>query len=183
MGRSQNQETEIDQQINLRTTKLFFQPTMAEGGEDIDLVEDIIITPFSRQTFQEKLDIVRRGRPTPTLQSLSQAGKGFVRHFQSSNYERYQWLTGSEKHCKLYCWECLLFASDRFGVWSHTGFANLSCLTKAATRHQSTAGHLQAMVLLKTFGDTRVDLQLNEQARRATKLHNEKVLYSSPAIL
>ena len=35
---------------------------MAEGGEDIDLVEDIIITPFSRQTFQEKLDIVRRGR-------------------------------------------------------------------------------------------------------------------------
>lgn len=135
MGRSQNQETEIDQQINLRTTKLFFQPTMAEGGEDIDLVEDIIITPFSRQTFQEKLDIVRRGRPTLTLQSLSQAGKGFVRHFQSSNYERYQWLTGSEKHCKLYCWECLLFASDRFGVWSHTGFANLSCLTKAAMRH------------------------------------------------
>lgn len=50
---------------------------MAEGGEDIDLVEDIIITPFSRRTFQEKLDIVRRGRPTP--QSLSQAGKGFVR--------------------------------------------------------------------------------------------------------
>lgn len=68
-----------------------------------------------------------------------------------------------------------LFASDRFGVWSHTGFANLSCLTKAATRHQSTAGHLQAMVLFKTFGDTRVDLQLNEQARRATELHNEKV--------
>jgi hypothetical protein len=27
---------------------------MAEG-EDIDLVEDIIIMPFSRQTFQEKL--------------------------------------------------------------------------------------------------------------------------------
>uniref|UniRef100_A0AAZ3RFM8 F-actin-capping protein subunit alpha n=1 Tax=Oncorhynchus tshawytscha TaxID=74940 RepID=A0AAZ3RFM8_ONCTS len=70
----------------------------------------------------------------------------------------------------------LLFASDQFGVWGHTGFANLSCLTKAATRHQSTAGHLQTMVLLKTFGDTRVDLQLNEQARRATKLHNEKVL-------
>ncbi|XP_064847912.1 uncharacterized protein LOC135558090 [Oncorhynchus masou masou] len=31
------------------------------------------------------------------------------------------------------------------------------------------------MVLLKTFGDTRVDLQLNEQACRATELHNEKV--------
>ena len=30
---------------------------MAEGGEDIDLVKDIVKTPFSRQTFQEKLDI------------------------------------------------------------------------------------------------------------------------------
>lgn len=70
---------------------------MAEGGEDIDLVEDIVKTPFSRRTFQEKLDIVRRGRPTPTLASLSQSGKGFVRHFQIANYERYQWLTGSER--------------------------------------------------------------------------------------
>jgi hypothetical protein len=28
-----------------------------------------------------------------------------------------------------------------------------------------------------------MDLQLNEEARWATKLHNEKVLFSSPAIL
>ncbi|KAK1874902.1 Zinc finger MYM-type protein 1 [Dissostichus eleginoides] len=31
------------------------------------------------------------------------------------------------------------------------------------------------MVLLKTFGDTRVDLQLNDQLRRETELHNERV--------
>lgn len=127
---------------------------MAEGGEDTDLIP--------------------RGRPRPTLQSPSQAGKGFVRHFLRSNYERHQRLTGPEKLCKLDCWECLLFASDGVGVWSHTGFANLSCLTKAATRHQSTAGHLQATVLFKTFRDTRVDVQLNEPARRATELHHEE---------
>ncbi|XP_055017683.1 zinc finger MYM-type protein 1-like [Boleophthalmus pectinirostris] len=147
---------------------------MAEG-EDIDLVADLLSTPFSRRPFQEKLDIVRRGRLTPALASLSQQGKGFVRHFQTTNYERYPWLTASEKRCKLYCWECLLLATDRFGVWSHTGFANLSCFTKAATKHQSTAGHLQATVRLKTFGDIRVDLQLSEQVRRETELHNEKV--------
>ncbi|KAG2456882.1 ZMYM1 protein, partial [Polypterus senegalus] len=39
----------------------------------------------------------------------------------------------------------------------------------------STAGHLQATVLSKTFGETRVDLQLNEQVRREMELHNEKV--------
>ena len=109
------------------------------------------------------------------LSSLSQQGKGFVRHFQASNYERYPWLTALEKCCKLYCWECLLLGTDRFGVWSHTGFANLACLTKAATRHQSTIGHLQAMVHLKTFGDTRVDLQLSEQVHRETELHNKRV--------
>ena len=61
---------------------------MAEGGEEVDLVADIITTPFSRRTFAEKMDIVRRGRPTHALASLSQPGKGFVRRFQFSNYER-----------------------------------------------------------------------------------------------
>ncbi|KAF3845653.1 hypothetical protein F7725_002731, partial [Dissostichus mawsoni] len=73
----------------------------------------------------------------------------------------------------MYCWECLLFATDRFGVWSHTGFANFSCLTKAATRHQSTAGHLQAMVLLKTFGDTRKRVALKEVFDHILEHHEE----------
>ena len=72
---------------------------MAEGGEEIDLVADIITKPFSRWTFQEKLDIVRKCRPTPKLASLSQTGKGFVRYFQYSNYERYPVLTAPEDHC------------------------------------------------------------------------------------
>ncbi|KAI3370541.1 hypothetical protein L3Q82_025298, partial [Scortum barcoo] len=53
------------------------------------------------------------------------------------------------------------------------GFANLRCLTKAAGQHQAMAGHLQAAVLLRTFGEARVDLQLNEQVRRETELQNE----------
>ena len=99
---------------------------MAEGGDEMDLVADLLSKPFSRRSFQEKLDIVKKSRATPKLASLSQSGKGFVRHFQSTNYERYPWLTGSEEHCRLYCWECLLFATDRHGVWSHTGFAKLT---------------------------------------------------------
>ena len=42
-------------------------------------------------------------------------------------------------------------------------------------RHHSTAGHLQATVLSKTFGEARVDLQLSEQVRWETELHNKKV--------
>ena len=114
---------------------------MAEGREETDVISDLLLKPFSMRTFQEKLDIIKKGRVAPRLANLSQAGKGLVRHFQTMNYERPHWLTGSEEHGKLSCWECLLFGTDRHGVWSHTGFANLTWLSKAATRHQSTAGH------------------------------------------
>ncbi|XP_029703746.1 zinc finger MYM-type protein 1-like isoform X1 [Takifugu rubripes] len=146
-----------------------------EGGDDSDLVADLLRKPFSSRTLKEKLDIVRKGRPTPELASLSQPGKTCVRRFQVSNYERYPWLTGSEEKCKLFCWECLLLANDQLGVWSHTGFANLSCLTKAALRHQNTAGHLHATVLVKTFGETRVDLKPSDQVPKNKELHNARV--------
>ncbi|XP_068440759.1 zinc finger MYM-type protein 1-like [Clinocottus analis] len=145
------------------------------AGGETDLVSDLLTTPFSQRTFQKKWEIVKKGRPTPQLAALIQKGKGTVRRFQSANYERYSWLTGSEESCKLYCWECLLFATERLAVWSHGGFANLGCLCKAATRHQSTAVHLQATVLLKTFGETRVDSEINKQVCREIELHNEKV--------
>ncbi|XP_034401525.1 zinc finger MYM-type protein 1-like [Cyclopterus lumpus] len=145
------------------------------GGGEPDLVEDLLTRPFSRRTFQEKREILTKGRPTPHLAALTKQVKSCVRHFQSTNYERYSWMTASQKSCKLYCWECLLFAPERLAAWSHVGFSNLGCLTKAATRHQRTAGHLQATVLLKTFGRTRVDSQINKQVCRETKLHNDKV--------
>ncbi|XP_077476932.1 uncharacterized protein LOC144089706 isoform X1 [Stigmatopora argus] len=33
---------------------------MAEGGEEIDLFADLLSKPFSRRTFQEKLDIIKK---------------------------------------------------------------------------------------------------------------------------
>lgn len=44
---------------------------MAEGGEEIDLAADLLSWPFSRGTFQEKLDIVKKGQKTLMLASLS----------------------------------------------------------------------------------------------------------------
>lgn len=45
----------------------------------------------------------------------------------------------------------------------------------ATARHRSAAGRLQATALSKTFGETRVDLQLSEHVRRETELCNKKV--------
>ena len=64
---------------------------MATGGDDI--VADLLSVPFSRQSFNEKMDIVKKGRPTPGHLELNQPAKaGYVCHFQASNC-KYTWLT------------------------------------------------------------------------------------------
>ncbi|XP_076836806.1 zinc finger MYM-type protein 1 [Brachyhypopomus gauderio] len=98
----------------------------------------------------------------------------FERHFNSSNYARYPWMTGSVREQKLYCWDCLLFGAES-GSWAKDGFCDLGSLSKSAHRHQNASSHLKATIRLKTFGGTRIELQLDEQQRREVVAHNEKV--------
>ena len=154
---------------------------MAEGGDtvsvlsDEDVVADLLSVPFSRRQFNEKMDIVKKGRPTPERLEITKVTKaGYERHFQASNWERYPWLTGSVRHKKLYCWACLLFGTDK-GAWNWKGYDNLDSFTKSALKHEGSASHLKSTITLKTFGDSRIDLQLDEQRRRDISMHNEKV--------
>lgn len=143
-------------------------------AENESVVASLIATPFSRRPFTEKLEIIKNGRPTPELE-LKEKVKKVERHFKSDNYQRYPWMTGCTKTNRLYCWSCLLFSLDKSSTWVSGGFVSLTNLTKSAHRHQDSAAHLQAMVSVKTFGDTRVDLQLDEQRRNRTTAHNNKV--------
>ncbi|KAF3835860.1 hypothetical protein F7725_028418 [Dissostichus mawsoni] len=68
----------------------------------------------------------------------------------------------------LYCWDCLLFGADS-GSWARDGYSDLGSLSKSAHRHQNASGHLRATIRLKTFGDTRIELQLDEQQRRVKR--------------
>ncbi|KAK1902709.1 Zinc finger MYM-type protein 1 [Dissostichus eleginoides] len=83
-------------------------------------------------------------------------------------------MTGSTREQKLYCWDCLLFGADS-GSWARDGYSDLGSLSKSAHRHQNGSGHLRATIRLKTFGDTRIELQLDEQQHRDVIAHNEKV--------
>ncbi|KAF3842760.1 hypothetical protein F7725_001609, partial [Dissostichus mawsoni] len=86
----------------------------------------------------------------------------------------YNWMTGSTREQKLYCWDCLLFGADS-GSWARDGYSDLGSLSKSAHRHQNASGHLRATIRLKTFGDTRIELQLDEQQCRGVIIDNEKV--------
>ncbi|KAF3840258.1 hypothetical protein F7725_018975, partial [Dissostichus mawsoni] len=61
------------------------------------------------------------------------------------------------------------------GSWAKDGYSDLGSLSKSAHRHQNASGHLRATIRLKTFGDTRIELQLDEQQCRGVIIHNEKV--------
>ena len=139
-----------------------------------DTTADLLRVPFSRRPFTEKLEIVTKGRPTPKMEGLTKTNKGFVRHFKEGNYDRYDWLTASTELNKLFCWPCLLFCTGS-GTWNSNGFSSLNSFTMAAIKHQISERHIINVVHLKTFGEVRVDLQLDEQRRRETSLHNERV--------
>lgn len=68
----------------------------------------------------------------------------------------------------------MLFSKET-GPWQTRGFYDLNNFRKAVPRHEQSRDHIQASVSLKTFGNVRVDCQINTQHRLAIGLHNETV--------
>ena len=60
-------------------------------------------------------------------------------------------------------------------TWASTGFKDLVSFTKSALCHQNSTSHLRTTVSSKTFGDSRVDLQFNENQCRETLSYKEIV--------
>ncbi|XP_046862771.1 zinc finger MYM-type protein 1-like [Xenia sp. Carnegie-2017] len=140
------------------------------------IVESLLSRSFGLRPFSEKREIVEGGRPTPELQGLHTTSKGsgkvFIRSFQTSNYDKYKWLAGSSKLNKLFCWPCLLFNSTDKTVWCKKGYDDLANLCNAVNRHEKTKTHLSSCLMNASFGRTRIDMQLDEQARQHISAHN-----------
>ncbi|XP_046847816.1 zinc finger MYM-type protein 1-like [Xenia sp. Carnegie-2017] len=140
------------------------------------IVESLLSRSFGLRPFSEKREIVEGGRPTPELQGLhttsKRSGKVFIRSFQTSNYDKYKWLAGFSKLNKLICWPCLLFNSTDKTVWCKKGYDDLANLCNAVNRHEKTKTRLSSCLMNASFGRTRIDMQLDEQARQHISAHN-----------
>lgn len=144
-----------------------------------DIVNKLLTkTQFAQLPYEDKLQIVKIGRPQPSLIELKSEHKEknrvYTRCFSEANYKKYPWLTGSSTTNKLYCWACLLFCTDT-SPWNKTGFNNLNYLVTACDKHQKSLSHIRAFNTLQTFGFQRIDHSLNLQKKIADSLHNEKV--------
>lgn len=81
---------------------------------DIDIINELLEkTPFSRLQYEDKLQIVKKGRPQPSLLDLKcvhkEKNRTYTRCFNDKNYKKYMWLTGSTKSQELYCWHVCFF--------------------------------------------------------------------------
>ncbi|KAJ0003937.1 hypothetical protein NQD34_010151 [Periophthalmus magnuspinnatus] len=130
---------------------------------------------FSKLDFQSKVDVINTGRPTPELKGLLQtSGQKITRSFQTEWYTRKEWLCGCPSKKRLYCFPCLLFSTCD-NVWTNTGYCDMKDLPRSLSKHERSTTHIQSQIALKTFGNSRIDLALNEQRRLNVSIHNAKV--------
>jgi hypothetical protein len=131
------------------------------------VIEQLIQGPFRCKSLNEKLDIVQSGRPCPDLPSLTATHndkiQGCIRHFQTSQNSKMQRIAGCSKLNKLFCWSCL------------NGYDNLNNLHNAIQKHEKSNSRSSSFLQLKTFGTSRIDIQLDSQLRASIVQHYENV--------
>lgn len=126
---------------------------------------------FSKLSFENKKHIISLGRARPENLTIDYKRKdGFTKHFSSSCYVKYSWITGSCKLNKLFCFPCLLF-SDSNGVWSRTGFSDINNLTNSAKKHVQTEKHIRSCLSLHEFGNSRIETFFSN----TFEVHNKRV--------
>lgn len=79
-----------------------------------DIVDWLVSNSFGSLNIETKLYVVKTlGKPRPSLITLMCSGNRQNRGFNKDWYDKCEWLTGSSKQEKLFCWPCLLFSVNR----------------------------------------------------------------------
>ncbi|XP_062541722.1 uncharacterized protein LOC134209723 [Armigeres subalbatus] len=144
-----------------------------------DTVDDILLNPFARRSFQEKLLISSTPVPQPKLENLksqfSRGGKVITRNFNVSAYDT-KWLSGSKVRNKRFCWPCLLFQNPEDKcVWIKEGFSDLNHLSAAIKIHSASKEHIANAMAHRTFGKIRIDEAMDHAREVSRRNHNLQV--------
>ncbi|KAJ4449671.1 hypothetical protein ANN_01075 [Periplaneta americana] len=165
-----------DTEYLIRQSDNYFKPSRM--GDSLCPIEQLLKHPFRLHSLQEKLNIILSDRPCPEMPTLFAAhkdkGKDYTRHFQASRYQKTQWIAGSAKLNKLFCWPCLMFSKEET-VWSKNGYDNLNNLHNAINKHEKSQTHIFSVLQFKSFGSSRIDVQLDSQLHVSVEQHNEMV--------
>lgn len=146
-----------------------------------DIVCNLLETPFSRWTDEDKRDVLLHGRPTGILnidfkKELKKSGRSYKINFKCSWFSEYNWLCSSAALQKLFCWSCLLF-SNKHCVWNRDGFTDFLNITRSLRKHGDSGEHLKCQLMLRNFEQNQNTIAdaLKENARLYKLNFNEKV--------
>lgn len=139
-----------------------------------DLVADFLENPFSGLTYDKKV-FFKNKRPLPDLKGLVLSGKYQNRSFNTDNYKKYLWLTGSQVHNKLYCWNCLLFTTDNSSCWGRLGYNDLKNLSRGLDRHEKSQEHITSSIKFKLTGKQNIINVVDSARTREIENHNHIV--------
>lgn len=115
-------------------------------------------------------------RPVPDLSnrlvSIGGVGKS-NRSFQNTWYEKYDWLTGSVTLNKLFCWPCILFATNNSDkVWSKCGYSDLKNLSRGLLLHNKSTQHISSNCKLTLVRKQRQNIATAIDNARKTEIEN-----------
>ncbi|KAJ3654966.1 hypothetical protein Zmor_014116 [Zophobas morio] len=96
------------------------------------------------------------------------------RGFNNNWYDKYNWLTGSEKRNKLYCWSCLLFSETKQSPWT-SGYDDLKHLSESLQKHGNSEQHTHASLKFKLFGKNNIQDSIDSAHVQSILKHNELV--------
>lgn len=140
-----------------------------------DIVDWLVDHPFASLSDEIKMLIISKPKPRPEVLVLNSAPAALRRGFNVAWYDRVEWLTGSVKRQKLFCWPCLLFGQCSYCVWSKIGFDNLKNMPRCLERHTKKKEHIYSFCKFKLFGKVNTSIQLNTTEQEVITLHNNQV--------
>lgn len=109
--------------------------------------------PYRRWSTCDKNDLLRQGKPTPSLTYLSadkNGSKVFCRSFNSNVYTKHPWVCGSFYLQRLFCWPCILLSRSN-SVWITLGYADFKNLSRSILRHEVSKDHVHNYLNLKNL--------------------------------
>lgn len=141
-------------------------------------VSSLITRSFTSLSMEEKLEIKKIGRPTPSIdicQEVKSKSRTFSRKFNPDIYKKNDWICGCTERNSLFCFPCLLFGGGREDAWTKKGVNDINHLNDRMKKHENSSVHITNVLNLKMFGNVNIAAQLDSSYRRTIELHNQKV--------
>ena len=131
----------------------------------------------SSHSYEDKLYIVKEvKRPVPDLSkrlvTIGGVGKS-NRSFKNTWYEKYDWLTSSVTLNKLFCWPCILLATNNSDkVWSNCGIGDLKNLSRGILLPNKSTQHISSNCKLTLMRKQRQNIATAIDNARKTEIEN-----------